>query len=131
MGQVAFPGLSTNPPSISNCVEADSILFAVELERTWVYFIRGGPMIFKVGFSNNIEGRLKKLQRERDFVLSVYAVIPTTFPRYANGNSGEPDLESIIHLSLKKKRISGEWFRLTEDEVRCVVEMYGGWVCNE
>ena len=72
-----------------------------------VYFIRageGGPV--KVGFSTDVQQRLRELQTASPHQLTLEAAV-----------MGTPAVEAWFHHELRRWHIRGEWFDLDEDRV--------------
>jgi hypothetical protein len=66
-----------------------------------VYFIRlvENPLLFKVGFTTNLRGRLRCLQTACPFDLEIFHALP--------GSIGD---EQRIHRLLSQESRRGEWF---------------------
>jgi hypothetical protein len=77
-------------------------------ETDYVYIIRmGRKNIFKIGKSNDPQGRLANLQTSSPFKLSLFHVF-----RADNASAAEESL----HASLNSSRMEGEWFKLTNEQ---------------
>lgn len=68
----------------------------------------------KIGFSANVEKRLKSLQTGNPDKLEIHHKI------LCKGNHRE--LEKKIHQELSYKRLSGEWFSMTPEEATNYLE---------
>ena len=90
----------------------------MSLNMEGVYFINtpelGDQSLFKIGWSQDINDRLKQLQTGNGFKLNLYNYILTSNKK----------LEKEIHESLKQHRKQGEWFKITESAVDKIVEQY-------
>ncbi len=76
-----------------------------------VYFVRKGRTnAVKIGFTTDLEGRIKSLQTGSDKELKLAA--------WTEGHNG---LESRLHKHFKDKRLSGEWFQLTQVDIDKVI----------
>ena len=70
----------------------------------FVYFIEAiGLKKIKVGYSKDVESRLRQLQTAMPFEMRILASVPGTIA-----------LESEIHRLFAKTRVRGEWFEDTE-----------------
>lgn len=74
-----------------------------------VYFIRS-KLGIKVGFSDDVESRLKQLQTGNACRLKLMAVIPRA----------SRDIEQEFHLLFAKWRMEGEWFQANGPVLRTV-----------
>lgn len=78
--------------------------------RSRVYIVRAGESgPVKVGFSNNIELRLRQLQTAQPTKLIIEALFV-----------GTTELEATIHRKLERQglHVRGEWFALDQDAVK-------------
>jgi len=78
-----------------------------------VYLISCGSDFkrYKIGFTKrNIETRIKELRTGNSEDFKIVAIYESEFSK---------KIETILHRKYKMKKISGEWFNLTEDEVKC------------
>lgn len=76
----------------------------------FIYAIRQiGSDFYKIGISKSPEARLQALQTAN----------PNTLELVASFNVGKlaSQLETGIHITFQKHRVSGEWFNLTEEDV--------------
>ena len=76
-----------------------------------IYFIQcgvGGPI--KIGHSDNPRNRLRGLQSANPFKLVLRGVI-----------GGDRTDEQIMHNRLRPKRVRGEWFLLSEQELQSLL----------
>jgi len=75
-----------------------------------VYFITDGKYI-KIGYTYNLPDRLSSLQtsnvKELSVVRSIICLNPESF-------------EEQLHMKFTDKRVRGEWFKLTQDEINSV-----------
>jgi hypothetical protein len=73
-----------------------------------VYLIINEEGKYKIGFSSReIKKRIKELQTGSHSAMHVVQ-------EYESDNARQ--IETIMHRSLRSKRISGEWFELTDEE---------------
>jgi hypothetical protein len=73
-------------------------------ENPTIYFVSGASgEFFKIGFTNNIEDRLRSLQTASPELLHLHLAIP-----------GSPDKERELHRQFAAHRAQGEWFRRCE-----------------
>lgn len=74
-----------------------------------VYLLINGEGKFKIGFTErNIQKRIKELQTGSHSEMHVVQ-------EYESDNARQ--IETIMHRQFRSKRISGEWFELTNEEV--------------
>lgn len=84
-----------------------------EEKQKFVYFIQAGKEAkFKIGITNNIDGRLKQLQTGCPYPLNILAIIP-----------GGRKEEKELHRKFKKYSEIGEWFSLNGDLKKFVDEL--------
>ena len=77
-----------------------------------------GTMPFKIGVSKSIEGvqdRLKALKTGNWVELSIADISPEIIHPY--------DVELYLHECYSKKKIRGEWFKLSCDEYRYILDL--------
>lgn len=92
---------------VKSCVRPDHISPA----PGFVYVIRSGASDFyKIGWSRDPKYRLKDLQIGNPLPLELVGTVP-----------GSTRTEAKWHVRFKNKRACGEWFELTEEEVRIVL----------
>lgn len=73
----------------------------------FAYLIAGPDGLFKIGHSASPEQRMRQIAPKR-LALSLLVAIPT----------GDPAaLEGWLHQAFSHRRVKGEWFLLTEEEV--------------
>ena len=74
-----------------------------------IYVIQGkGTSRYKIGFTNDLRGRLKSLQKGSPVDLEVLLVHHT---------DAHEELERALHKYFDSERIYGEWFVLTEEAI--------------
>lgn len=73
--------------------------------------------LVKIGNTQNIKKRLAVL-RTSNLNLMLLFVLPY-------------NLEKELHLLFKDKRVKGEWFRLSNEDIRGVVEIYNEYLKRE
>lgn len=69
--------------------------------------------IYKIGITNDINFRLKTMQTGCPFKMYAYRAYTVENP---------PALEQSLHLFFTKKRLEGEWFRLTDVDIAYIDE---------
>ena len=77
-----------------------------------------GTMPFKIGVSKSIDGvqdRLKALKAGNWVELSIVDISPELFQPY--------DAELYLHENYSKKKIRGEWFKLSCAEYRYILDL--------
>lgn len=79
-----------------------------------VYFIRSGEYI-KIGYTSDLPKRLSNLQTGNPHQLTV---IHTILTRQAE------EIEADLHEMFTEYHVSGEWFRLPDDAIARVKELY-------
>lgn len=88
-----------------------SPLFGVDLsgEKGYVYFIRFSSRTYKIGMTRqNPHKRLAEIQTGCPVQLVIYGYIETDKPE---------EIEAELHKRFNDRRISGEWFRITDAEI--------------
>lgn len=76
-----------------------------------VYIVRAGQY-YKIGITQgDVSRRVAQLQTGSPHKIHVIRVIETDHPR---------DLERDLHEMLRHKRVEGEWFKLSEAELRVI-----------
>src|SRR3977135_2798313 len=81
---------------------------------TVVYVIAGGPDRHKIGVSADVKERLATLSRSLKMKLRLGAIFQApTWPAWS--------VESKVHSALASRRITGEWFAVTENEATAAV----------
>lgn len=73
--------------------------------------------LVKIGKTSNMKKRLTTM-RTSNLNLTLLFVLPY-------------DLEGELHLLFKDKRIEREWFKLTFDDMRGVIELYNEYLKRE
>lgn len=84
-----------------------------------VYFIYCGDQQnspVKIGVTSDIDNRISNLQTGNPYVLKCKALIPCKDKTQAY------NLESYLHHRFKKKRMTGEWFRLYEFNLKSILD---------
>lgn len=82
-----------------------------------IYLIRCGESNFyKIGTSYTPEKRIRTLQIGCPYsLILVYKLSPTLLT--------PAEMENMLHKKLWDKRKQGEWYKLTKDEVKRVIEL--------
>ena len=89
-----------------------------ETEKGCVYFFRHiGLSPVKIGFSSNNSPITRFIQ------FKTYAPYGSEILGFIQTDDAK-NLESKLHLKFSQKRLSGEWFEITEEEVNTVVDFY-------
>ena len=69
----------------------------------------------KIGYANDVWGRLSELQCGNPFELRVLSFLP-----------GGQETEGAIHVALASNRVRGEWFNLGDDPLKVFTDAYRG-----
>jgi hypothetical protein len=78
-----------------------------------VYFLKSTSTgLIKIGQSRDVGMRIHWTCKASAETLQLIATLPTDEPRQA---------ERILHRFFKEKQVRGEWFRISETEVRSAV----------
>jgi hypothetical protein len=81
-------------------------------KTTWIYLMKDEANgYYKIGHSKNAEARERTLQSEKPTIVMLYKT------------HGNVNIEKELHKIYDEKRIRGEWFSLTEDEVKGFPEL--------
>lgn len=76
----------------------------------------GPPLPYvKIGYANDVWGRLTELQCGNPFELRVLSFLP-----------GGREIEAAIHCALVDHRVRGEWFNLGNDPLKMFMDAYRG-----
>lgn len=91
--------------------------------RGYVYLIcNASKSVFKIGKTGqSIEKRLKQIQGQHYEKLEVYGFIKAT---------DMDTLERDLHREWAEKRITGEWFTISEDDALSILTTHGGTTCD-
>jgi len=94
---------------------------------SYVYFISNGNNAVKIGKSNDPAKRVKELQTGSPHTLTLIRKINHYIDKAAH------DVEQQYHELLASKRLKGEWFELTDNEVHalCILESKSRIVTKE
>ena len=81
----------------------------------YIYLIRNNSNEYKIGITINIEQRFRSFQTANSNKLTLvnFTVV-----------QDRKCLERYLHKKFKLKRLSGEWFSLTELDVKYVEDMF-------
>ena len=79
-----------------------------------VYVVRLEADVVKIGLSANVKQRLNALNKVLPYELEVLYIFDTLHCRR---------LEIYLHRMFAPKRIRGEWFRLTDDQVAAIPDL--------
>ncbi len=89
-------------------------------DKGCVYFFRHiGLSPVKIGFSNN-ESPLKRFEQ-----FKTYAPYGSELLGFIITNESKK-LETLLHLKFSNKRLKGEWFELSDEEVKTNIDLYTG-----
>lgn len=89
-------------------------------EKGCVYFFKHiGLTPIKIGFSNS-ESPLKRFEQ-----FKTYAPYGSELIGFIITNEAKK-LETLLHLKFSNKRLKGEWFELSMDEVKSNIDLYTG-----
>jgi hypothetical protein len=93
---------------------------SVDAVRGWVYLFRADDPVgmYKIGYSTDPVRRLKSIQATCPVSLAFEWAIPCW------GNDGT---ELKIHRKFDGKRVHGEWFRLSKQDVKWIKGLPGGF----
>jgi len=83
------------------------------METKFVYLARVGKY-YKIGSTGNIKKRLAVLQASNP--RKVHLIIAAVFVDYK-------DVEKTMQKRFQKKRVSGEWFELSKEDVSFIFKM--------
>ena len=87
-----------------------------ELSFSYVYLVKGthkGITRYKIGKANNVNDRIKRFEVKIpfDIDLEFSFLVKNSF-----------EFESMLHRQYDKKRLSGEWFDLSEDDIKAIIQ---------
>jgi hypothetical protein len=88
-------------PYCAACVDAGMVTMTTV---RWVYFISDGVGHVKIGYSVDVQTRLREIQAHNAFPLTVLAVL-----------KGGSEVERALHERFAEHRVRGEWFRLAPE----------------
>ena len=88
-------------------------LFDIRKPAGWVYLIQlGDTDHYKIGMTTNLDSRLKQLQSKCPIPLKII------FRWYGHDYRF---FELAFHSRFAKKRVKGEWFRLTTEDITWLI----------
>lgn len=112
--------LSVISESVEDLVKKNSILDLPTKYKKHrsnkVYFIQAENGLIKIGIAFDVEYRLSFLNTASPVELTLLFWVDTDEAR---------GLEKSLHHLFKTKRVRGEWFRLTSDDITWVKSNYG------
>ena len=76
--------------------------------KGFVYLLQADNGFIKIGRTINVKNRMRMLSVQLPYKTKILGVIET---------DDCVGLEEKLHLEYKDKRVNGEWFRLTKDEI--------------
>jgi len=80
----------------------------------YIYFIRNTTTHnYKIGKTINLKYRIKQLQTGCDSKLEIYKYIETD----------DNNLEKYLHHYFKDKKIIGEWFQISNDNIDYIIDL--------
>lgn len=85
--------------------------------RGFIYFVRGGNGLVKIGRTSNLERRIRQIEKQCGRV-EVLHTIKTNSDR---------DHEKMFHFMFRDKRVSGEWFELNASDLSIVEDVALMW----
>ena len=86
--------------------------------RYYIYIIKCNEF-YKIGIANDLDSRISSLQTGNPYILEIY---------FAKKHRLAEQLEKYLHNHFIKKQISGEWFKLNENdlkEAKNIITIYG------
>ncbi|MBT8239654.1 MAG: GIY-YIG nuclease family protein [Acidimicrobiia bacterium] len=90
-------------------------------DRTFVYLLQDGQAATKIGISGNPRERIASLETGHPEPLRLVKAI--RFRNAAHARAVERDL----HIHFERKRMNGEWFDLSDRQVRRAVTLARRW----
>jgi len=84
----------------------------------FVYLLKAGHDLYKIGVSSSVSDRVKQLQTANPHPIETIHYVES--PDFLG-------LESHLHSAMQSKRTSGEWFRLDHNDVRTVRVSMNSW----
>lgn len=89
--------------------------FRTKKESTQLYFIQaeGAPPYIKIGIAGNVRRRITDMQLCCPYRLRLLKRVPA------------PQLERSLHRRFADDRVTGEWFKITDELLRVISEMEG------
>jgi hypothetical protein len=94
---------------------------ALSGDRTFVYLLQDEQAATKIGISGDPRGRIASLQTGHPEPLRLVKAI--RFRTAANARAVERDL----HIHFERQRMNGEWFDLSDRQVRRAVTLARRW----
>jgi hypothetical protein len=85
---------------------------------TGVVYLMKSRELYKIGISIEVDKRVKQLTSIIPFGVELIHVIPV--------NDYER-LEQALHMYYQRKRVNGEWFELSEDDVNLIKSLDSNW----
>lgn len=92
------------------------VVQASQKVRGYVYLILSADGCVKIGIAGNPQKRLQELQIGHAGVLRLIHIIPSADPE---------KLERKLHLAYGPKRVRGEWFQLTDEDIQQIIKQGG------
>lgn len=81
------------------------------LAEGFVYLLKTPQGLYKIGRSKNAEKRITKLGVKLPYPIYPLAIIKT---------SDMVALEKVLHARFEEKRVNGEWFELSDEDVQYI-----------
>lgn len=79
-----------------------------EIGFTQFVYILEADGLYKIGYTNNLAGRIRRITIQTDAPVRIVHIIET---------DDMVALESLLHRRFADKRVQGEWFRLTPMDI--------------
>ena len=91
-----------------------------DIDIKWVYIIKNKSTgLYKIGKSTNLKQRIKTISMhsgvEIDIICAAYV---ETF------NTDYSEVENLLHRFFKPKRVVGEWFTLSKEDILGIYEAF-------
>ena len=105
-----YPGASMpdlDQKQLKSLLRKSTKIARSEKERSRVYFIEADGVAIKIGFTLDVERRIKRMQMDCPIDLYLIGVM-----------KGDRNLEAKIHRKFKKYRYRGEWFKISDDIIK-------------
>jgi hypothetical protein len=90
---------------------------AKQSKPSFVYLISDGEFV-KIGIASSVVNRLKNLQTGNGRPLTILLSVKVIKPR---------SLEALLHGNFSCKRMTGEWFNLSKDELKIAKQIISEW----
>jgi hypothetical protein len=81
------------------------------LEGGYIYCLHDQQGHYKLGLTKHLDQRIKQLSTQPPFEISLVFAFKVVFAR---------DYEAFLHHRFREKRLRGEWFRLSSEDVESI-----------